>query len=107
MLRPVGRRRFFRLRHRGRFDATLFLVLSAGVAAQLATSRLRAWSVLALGTISLLTGLALRVTAVRLSTPSLALFLIAGAVIGGGAGAVFKGTTVSCSPPRRPRIPSR
>ncbi len=73
--------------------ATLFLVFSAGVAAQLATSRLRAWPVLALGTISMLIGLALLVTAVRLSTPSLALFLIAGVVIGGGAGALFKGTT--------------
>jgi hypothetical protein len=73
--------------------ATLFLVFSAGVAAQLATSRLRAGRVLALGTISMLIGLALLVTSVRLSTPSLALFLIAGAVIGGGAGAVFKGTT--------------
>jgi predicted MFS family arabinose efflux permease len=71
--------------------ATLFLVFSAGVAAQLATSRLRAGRVLALGTISMLIGLALLVTSVRLSTPSLALFLIA--VIGGGAGAVFKGTT--------------
>jgi hypothetical protein len=33
------------------------------------------------------------VVSVRLSTPSLALFLIAGALIGAGAGAVFKGTT--------------
>jgi predicted MFS family arabinose efflux permease len=73
--------------------ATLFLVFSAGVVAQLATSRLPASRVLALGTISMLLGLAALVTAVRLSTPSLALFLIAGALIGGGAGAVFKGTT--------------
>ena len=48
---------------------------------------------LVLGTISMLIGLALLVTAVRLSTPSLALFLIGGALIGAGAGAVFKGTT--------------
>jgi NAD(P)-dependent dehydrogenase (short-subunit alcohol dehydrogenase family) len=73
--------------------ATLFLVFSAGVAAQLATSGLGASRVLALGTISMLIGLALLVTAVRLSTPSLALFLVAGTLIGGGAGAVFKGTT--------------
>ncbi len=73
--------------------ATLFLVFAAGVAAQLATSRLRPWNVLALGTISMLIGLVVLVTAVRLTTPSLALFLISGAVIGGGAGAVFKGTT--------------
>jgi MFS family permease len=73
--------------------ATLFLVFSAGVASQLATSRLRASRVLALGTLSMLVGLVLLVVAVRLSTPSLAMFLIGGALIGAGAGAVFKGTT--------------
>jgi hypothetical protein len=41
----------------------------------------------------MLLGLGLLVTAVRLSTPSLALFLVSGALIGAGAGAVFKGTT--------------
>jgi hypothetical protein len=35
----------------------------------------------------------LLVTALRLSTPSLALFLVSGGLIGAGAGAVFKGTT--------------
>jgi hypothetical protein len=49
--------------------------------------------VLALGTVSMLVGLFLLVTSVRLSTPSLALFLVGGAFIGAGAGAVFKGTT--------------
>jgi MFS family permease len=73
--------------------ATLFLVFSSGVASQLATTRLPASRVLVLGTISMLIGLALLVTAVRLSTPSLALFLLSGALIGAGAGAVFKGTT--------------
>jgi MFS family permease len=73
--------------------ATLFLVFSAGVVSQLATSRLPASRVLALGTLSMLLGLVLLVIAVRLSTPSLAMFLIAGALIGAGAGAVFKGTT--------------
>jgi hypothetical protein len=73
--------------------ATLFVVFSMGVAAQLATTRLPAPRVLALGTASMLIGLTLLVTAVRLPTPSLALFLIAGALIGAGAGAVFKGTT--------------
>jgi len=73
--------------------ATLFLVFSSGVGAQLATSRLQASAVLVVGTISMLIGLALLVTAVRLSTPSLALFLLGGALIGAGAGAVFKGTT--------------
>jgi predicted MFS family arabinose efflux permease len=73
--------------------ATLFLVFSAGVVSQLATSRLQASRVLALGTLFMLVGLVLLVVAVRLSTPSLAIFLIAGALIGAGAGAVFKGTT--------------
>ena len=73
--------------------ATLFLVFTAGVASQLATDGLPASRVFALGTISMLVGLALLVTAVRLSTPSLALFLLSGALIGAGAGAVFKGTT--------------
>jgi hypothetical protein len=82
--------------------ATLFLVFSAGVIAQLATTRLSASRVLVLGTVSMLVGLVLLVTAVRLSTPSLALFLISGALIGAGAGAVFKGTTglvLAATPP--------
>jgi hypothetical protein len=73
--------------------ATLFLVFSSGVASQLATNGLPASRVLVLGTISMLIGLAMLVTAVRLSTPSLPLFLLSGALIGAGAGAVFKGTT--------------
>jgi hypothetical protein len=73
--------------------ATLFLVFAAGVAAQVATTALAASRTLVLGTISMLVGLALLVTAVRLSTPSLALFLLSGVLIGAGAGAVFKGTT--------------
>jgi predicted MFS family arabinose efflux permease len=73
--------------------ATLFLVFTSGVASQLATTKLRAPRVLALGMLSMLVGLALLVVSVRLSPPNVALFLIAGALIGGGAGAVFKGTT--------------
>jgi preprotein translocase subunit SecG len=41
----------------------------------------------------MLAGLVLLVTSVRLSSPSLVLFLVGGALIGAGAGAVFKGTT--------------
>jgi MFS family permease len=73
--------------------ATLFIVFSAGVVSQLATATLRASRVFALGTISMLSGLVLLVIAVRLSNPSLALFLTSGGLIGAGAGAVFKGTT--------------
>jgi predicted MFS family arabinose efflux permease len=73
--------------------ATLFLIFSSGVVSQLAAARLRSSRVLALGMSSMVVGLALLVTAVRLSTPSLALFLVGGALIGAGAGLVFKGTT--------------
>jgi MFS family permease len=82
--------------------AALFLVFASGVASQLATARLQASRVLALGTISMLAGLVMLVVSVRLSTPNLALFLIAGALIGAGSGAVFKGTTgivLEASPP--------
>jgi hypothetical protein len=61
--------------------------------------------VLAIGTLSMLAGLALLVVAVRLSTPDLALFLVGGALIGAGSGAVFKGTTgivlEASAPPNR------
>ena len=63
---------------------------------------LPASSVLGLGTVSLLAGLVLLVVSVRLSTPSLALFLIGGSLIGAGSGAVIKGTTgivLGASPP--------
>ena len=73
--------------------ATLFLVFSCGVISQLATTNLRASHVLGLGTLSMLLGLALLVASVRLSSPSLGLFLLSGALIGAGSGAVFKGTT--------------
>jgi hypothetical protein len=73
--------------------ATLFLVFAAGVISQWATAGLHASRALALGMLSMIAGLALLVTSVRLSTPSLALFLVSGSLIGAGAGAVFKGTT--------------
>jgi len=73
--------------------ATLFLVFSAGVVSQLATDGPPARGVFVLGTVSMLIGLAMLVTSVRLSTPSLTLFLLSGVSIGAGAGAVFKGTT--------------
>jgi len=80
----------------------LFLVFASGVLSQLATTGLRASRVLAIGTACLLAGLALLVVSVRLATPSLALFLTGGALIGAGSGAVFKGTTgivLEASPP--------
>ena len=80
--------------------AALFILFTCGVISQLAT--LRASRVLALGTVSMLAGLVLLVVSVRLSPPNLAVFLIAGALIGAGSGAVFKGTTgivLGASPP--------
>jgi predicted MFS family arabinose efflux permease len=71
--------------------AALFLLFACGVVTQLAT--LQASRVLALGTVSMLAGLVLLVVSVRLSTPNLAMFLLGGALIGAGSGAVFKGTT--------------
>jgi MFS family permease len=75
------------------------------VVSQLVTAKLKAPRVLAIGTLSMLAGLALLVVAVRLSTPDLALFLVGGALIGAGSGAVFKGTTgivlEASAPPNR------
>jgi hypothetical protein len=73
--------------------ASLCLVFTAGVVSQLATARVGATRVLALGMISMLVGLVLLVVSVRLSNPNLAMFLVGGALIGGGAGCVYKGTT--------------
>lgn len=84
--------------------AALFVVFTCGVASQLATVRLPASRVLAVGTTSMLSGLVLLVVSVRLAAPSLPLFLIAGGLIGAGSGAVFKGTTglvLAASPPER------
>jgi predicted MFS family arabinose efflux permease len=81
----------------------LFLVFAAGVVSQLATTGLPASRVLALGSVAMLAGLLLLVVSVRVSTASLALFLIAGALIGAGSGAVFKGTSgvvLEASPPQ-------
>jgi MFS family permease len=71
--------------------ATLFAVFSAGVIAQLATMTWPLRRTLAAGMALMLLGLAATVTAVWLSTPSLALFMIGGAVTGAGGGAIFKG----------------
>ena len=82
--------------------AALFVVFSCGVASQLATAGVAASRVLGLGLISMLAGLVLLVASVRLAAPSLALFLVAGGLIGAGSGAVFKGTTglvLAVSPP--------
>jgi MFS family permease len=71
--------------------ATLFAVFSAAVVAQLATMTWPLRRALAAGMALLVLGLAATVTAVWLSTPSLALFILGGAVTGAGGGAIFKG----------------
>ncbi len=75
--------------------ATLFAVFSAGVIAQLATMTWAPRRVLAAGTALMLLGLAVSVTAVWLPAPSLALFILGGAVTGAGGGAVFKGAVAT------------
>ncbi|HEV2360404.1 MAG TPA: MFS transporter [Acidimicrobiales bacterium] len=73
--------------------STLALVFTCGVVSQLATSRLGASRVLALGAVAMLAGLAALAVSVRLPSSGLGLFLVSGALIGAGLGAVFKGTT--------------
>jgi MFS family permease len=82
--------------------ATLFAVFSAAVIAQLTTVTWPLRRALAAGLALMLLGLAATVTAVWLSTPSLALFILGGAVTGAGGGAIFKGavgTVIRISPP--------
>jgi MFS family permease len=82
--------------------ATLFAVFGAGVIAQLATMTWPLRRLLAAGMAAMVVGLAAIVTAVWLSAPSLALFIIGGAITGAGGGAVFKGavgTVIRISPP--------
>jgi MFS family permease len=75
--------------------ATLFAVFSAGVVAQLATITWLPRRVLAAGMALMLLGLAATVFAVWLPAPSLALFILGGAVTGAGGGAVFKGAVAT------------
>jgi MFS family permease len=71
--------------------ATLFAVFGAAVAAQLATLSWPLRRLVAAGMAAMVVGLTAAVTAVWLSAPSLALFIIGGAITGAGGGAVFKG----------------
>jgi MFS family permease len=73
----------------------VFMVFAGGVAMQFITL---AWSrrlVLIAGMVLLVLGLGLVVMAAWLSSPSLAAFLIGGAITGAGAGAMFKGSLVT------------
>jgi MFS family permease len=84
--------------------AVLGAMYASAVAAQILTS---AWSVtreFEAGMTAMVAGLGLAVLAVWLRPPSLALFIAAGAVIGAGAGVIFRGaigTVMSIAPPDR------
>lgn len=71
---------------------TVFAVFGAGVVAQLTLATAPPRRLLITGTSLMVAGLVLTPIAVWLSSPSYALFLIGGALTGGGAGAVFKGS---------------
>jgi hypothetical protein len=80
------------------------VMFGAAVAAQFVTV---GWSVtreLAAGMATIVIGIGLAVVAVWLHSPSLALFIAGGALIGAGSGAIFKGavgTVMSIAPPGR------
>ena len=84
--------------------AVVGAMFGAGVAAQFLTV---AWSVtrdLRAGMAAIVIGVGLAVLAVWLRSPSLALFIAGGVMIGAGSGAIFKGavgTVMSISPPER------
>ena len=82
--------------------AAICLVFAAGVAVTTVTSAWTPRAVLAASVMLMIVGLAVLVVSAWLPTPSLALFLIGGALIGAGGSAMFKGTlsvVIGISPP--------
>jgi MFS family permease len=71
---------------------TVFAMFAAGVASQTISATWSARPTLGAGMGLMLAGMALVVLAAWLATPSLAVFVAGGAVMGGGAGAVLKGS---------------
>ena len=84
--------------------AVLFAIYASAVGAQILTA---AWPVtreFEAGMTAMVIGLGLTVLSVWLRPPSLALFIVAGAVIGAGGGTIFRsalGTVMSIAPPDR------
>lgn len=81
---------------------TSFIAFAAAAAAQVLLIGLGRPALAAFGALSITAGAAAIVVAVQLSTPSLWLFLIGGAVLGAGGGAYFKsslGTVIALSDP--------
>jgi hypothetical protein len=82
--------------------SAIFIVFAAGVAVQFVTLSWSTGRVLATGLVTMVFGLALVVLSAWLVTPNLTVFLIGGAVVGAGAGAIFKGslgTVIAISEP--------
>jgi MFS family permease len=80
---------------------TVFAMFAAGVTAQTVSASWTARRTLSVGIALMIAGMALVVVAAWLSTPSLGLFIGGGAVMGAGAGAIFKGsvaTVIAISP---------
>jgi MFS family permease len=75
--------------------ATAFAVFAAGAVAQMFVAGRSSNDAVLGGSGAMLAGLALLVVAVWLPTPSLALFLAGGVVVGAGAGILFKGAVAT------------
>jgi MFS family permease len=75
--------------------ATAFSVFAAGAIAQMFVAGRSSNEAVVGGSGAMLAGLALLVVAVWLPTPSLALFLAGGVVVGAGAGVLFKGAVAT------------
>jgi MFS family permease len=82
-------------RSRALAGAAAFVVFATAAAAQLVLAALSRRRLIAVGAAGMLGGSALLVIAVWLASPSLALFLLGGAVMGAGAGSLFKGSVMT------------
>jgi MFS family permease len=79
---------------------TIFVNFGAACVVQITTSKWTVPRLLTLGVVLTLAGLAVLVFSTWITPPSLGLFLGGGAIVGGGSGAIFRGTltmTVSAS----------
>ena len=82
--------------------SAIFIVFAAGVGVQFVTLSWGTGRVLATGLVTMVSGLALVVLSAWLARPNLTAFLIGGAIVGAGAGAIFKGslgTVIAISEP--------
>jgi MFS family permease len=75
--------------------AAAFVVSAAAASTQLIFAARTRRQLLALGAVGMVGGPALLVISVWLSSPSLALFLLGGAVMGAGVGSLFKGSIIT------------